>query len=710
MKRDYLKKFIVAVVVAAALVVALPEYNAIAKTAADVSNKGEYSTDVIYQIVTDRFYDGDTSNNPSGDIFDKSDMKKYHGGDWKGIIDKINDGYLTNMGISALWISSPVENITTVDPSNNCASYHGYWAKDFFKTNTAFGDIDDFADLVTTAHNHGIKVIIDFAPNHTSTAEYSGYTFPEDGALYRDGTLVGSFSSDSAGIFNHESWTDYSTLENGIYHSLYGLADLNQMNSTVDTYLKDAIDKWLDLGVDGIRVDAVKHMPEGWQKNWLSSIYENHNVFVFGEWFNGGTSNDTDMTSFANKSGMSLLDFRYANAVRNAMGSESSTMKDLYQVMVDTESDYDEVKDQVTFIDNHDMSRFMTLSNNDQADVNEAYVMLLTSRGVPTVYYGSEQYMTGTTDPYNRGDMTSFDQTSTAYKVISKLAPLRKSNSALAYGTSKERWVNDDVLIYERQFGDNVVLTAVNRNDNQSYDISGLYTNLPAGSYDDELDGIMNGSNISVSSTGAVTNFTLGSGECAVWQYTATDNSLSIGNINPGIGISGNTISIAGQGFGDSTGTVSFGAKAANVVDWSDSLIDVEVPDVSGGKYAITVTSMDGKSDTYSAFEVLNSSQVATRFYVNNAETSYGQSVYIVGNVEELGNWDTSKVIGPFFNNTSSIATYPTWFYDISVPSGKTIEYKYIKKDSAGNVTWESGDNHTYSTVTGGTGTVVDNW
>lgn len=158
MKRNYLKKFIVAVVVAA-IVVALPEYNAIAKTAADVSNKGEYSTDVIYQIVTDRFYDGDTSNNPSGDIFDKSDMKKYHGGDWEGIIDKINDGYLINMGISALWISSPVENITTVDPSNNCASYHGYWAKDFFKTNTAFGDIDDFADLVTTAHNHGIKVI-----------------------------------------------------------------------------------------------------------------------------------------------------------------------------------------------------------------------------------------------------------------------------------------------------------------------------------------------------------------------------------------------------------------------------------------------------------------------------------------------------------------------------------------------------------------------
>ena len=80
----------------------------------DVSNSASFSTDTIYQIVTDRFYDGDPSNNPSGDIFDKNDPRKYHGGDWEGITDKIEDGYLTNMGITAIWISSPVENITTI--------------------------------------------------------------------------------------------------------------------------------------------------------------------------------------------------------------------------------------------------------------------------------------------------------------------------------------------------------------------------------------------------------------------------------------------------------------------------------------------------------------------------------------------------------------------------------------------------------------------
>ncbi|HHJ7876804.1 TPA: alpha-amylase AmyA, partial [Streptococcus pyogenes] len=156
---------------------------------ASVTNKADFSTDTIYQIVTDRFNDGNTSNNGKTDVFDKNDLKKYHGGDWQGIIAKIKDGYLTDMGISAIWISSPVENIDSIDPSNGSAAYHGYWAKDFFKTNQHFGTEADFQQLVKVAHQHHIKVVIDFAPNHTSTAEKEGTTFKEDGALYKNGKL-----------------------------------------------------------------------------------------------------------------------------------------------------------------------------------------------------------------------------------------------------------------------------------------------------------------------------------------------------------------------------------------------------------------------------------------------------------------------------------------------------------------------------------------
>lgn len=672
----------------------------------DVENSASFSTDTIYQIVTDRFFDGDPSNNPTGDIFDKTNNRKYHGGDWAGITQKINNGYLTNMGISAIWISSPVENITSIDPSNNSAAYHGYWAKDFFRPNTFFGSVQDFKTMVDTAHDANIKVVIDFAPNHTSTAEYGSMVFPEDGRLYRDGQLVSGFKNDTAGIFNHEEWTDFSTWENGIYHSMYGLADLNQMNGTVDTYLKDSINLWLDYGVDGIRVDAVKHMPMGWQSNWLSSIYSHKPVFVFGEWFNGGTGSDSEMDCFANESGMSLLDFRFANAVRNTLGSKTMSMQEFYDVVVATETEYKEINDQVTFIDNHDMSRFMTLANNSSS-VDMAYVVQMTSSGIPTIYYGSEQYATGASDPDNRGDMPSFNTNSKAYKIISKLAPMRKANPALAYGKTIERWVNSDVLVYERTFGNSVVYTAVNRSSTRGYDISGALTALPTGTYSDVLQGLCGGGNLTVSN-GSIGSYYLGAGQAAVWQYTATNETApEIGNIDPLMGVAGNTVTITGCGFGSTAGTVSFGTTNASIVSWSDSCIKVIVPSMTAGYYTIKVTTNLGASvANYAQYKVLTAEQVAVRFIVKNAPTNYGQNVYIVGNCIELGNWNAEKAVGPFFNSTSSIATYPDWFFDVSVPAGQNLEFKFIKKDAAGNVVWEGGTNHVYTTPTGTTGEV----
>lgn len=87
----------------------------------------------------------------------------------------------------------------------------------------------------------------------------------------------------------------------------------------------------------------------------------------------------------------------------------------------------------------------------------------------------------GTSDPYNRADMTGFDKTTRAYQIISKLAPLRKSNPALAYGSTQQRWLNDDVYVFERVFGDNVVMTAINRNQSTGYQLTNLFSSLPNG-------------------------------------------------------------------------------------------------------------------------------------------------------------------------------------------------------------------------------------
>lgn len=676
-----------------------------------VGNTANCSTDVIYQVFTDRFLDGDSTNNPAGDIFDKNNLRKYHGGDWQGLINKINDNYFTDMGITALWISPPVDNISTLDPSNNSAAYHGYWGRDFFKTNSFFGSESNFRNLVSTAHAKNIKIIIDFVPNHTSSAENGNIVFPEDGKLYRNGTLIGGFTNDSAGIFHHLSWSDFSTLENGIYHSLYGLGDLNHLNSTVDTYMKDAINQWLDWGIDGIRVDAVKHMPQGWQKNWLSSIYSHKPVFVFGEWFTGGTASDSQMNYFANESGMSLLDFRFANSVRNVIGSGSGTMYDLKSVFTSTDSDFDEVNNQVTFIDNHDLSRFYTLSSSNQRKVDQAYAVLLTSRGVPTIYYGTEQYLSGTADPDNRKDMPAFSKTTNAYKVISKIAPLRKTNPALAYGSTTERWINNDVFIYERKFGSSVVVTAVNRSTTTGYDISGLITSLPIGTYNDVLEGSLNGNSITAAGSGAVTTFNLGAGEVGVWQYTGGATAPVIGNVGPTMGIANNVITVDGRGFGTTAGQVKFGTAAGTIESWSDEQIKVKIPSITAGKYNVTVvTSAGTASNIFDMFEVLSGPQVTVRFKVNNAQTTYGTNVYLTGSVAELSNWDPAKAIGPIFNNTSTIGTYPTWFYDVNVPAGTTINFKFIKKDASGNVVWEGGSNHSVTTPVSGTSTVTVDW
>lgn len=240
----------------------------------------------------------------------------------------------------------------------------------------------------------------------------------------------------------------------------------------------------------------------------------------------------------------------------------------------------------------------------------------------------------------------------------------------------------------------------MNRNTSSGYNITNLITNLPAGTYQDALGGIKNGSPITVDSSGSVPQYYLGAGVCAVWEYTADDEDGPIvGSVDPLMGITGNTVTITGRGFGNTPGTVKFDSSSATVVEWSDTLIKVTVPNVTAGRYTITVTDSQGQtSGEYPNFKVLSGSQVAYRFKVNNATTSWGQNVYLVGSVYELGNWEPLAAIGPMYNNTDSIATYPTWFFDVSVPANTTIQFKFIKIDGSGNVVWESGANHTVTT------------
>jgi glycosidase len=667
-----------------------------------------YTNDVIYQIVTDRFEDGDSSNNPSGDLYssDCSNLQKYCGGDWQGIIDKIQNGYLTGLGVTALWISPPTENVFELHP-NNGASYHGFWPRDFKRPNPFFGDMKKFEQLVQVAHDNDIKIIIDFVPNHTSPASSSDSNYVEDGNLYDKGTYVAAYNDDPNSYFHHNGGTDFSTYEDGIYRNLYDLADFDHHEAFIDQYLKDAIKLWLDKGIDGIRVDAVKHMPPKWQKTFMDTIYNHKPVFTFGEWFLGADQTSQRYYDFSNESGMSLLDFRYGQKLRQVLRDWTDDWNGFQSMIASTASSHDQVIDQVTFADNHDMDRF-TKNDGDPRNTEMAMAVLLTSRGVPAIYYGTEQYMTGNGDPQNRKMMSSFDTSTTAYTVIKKLTSLRKSNPAIAYGDTQQRWINSDVYIYEREFGDNVVLVAINRSQDW-YDISGLHTSLPQGAYSDVLNGTLDGFNTTVNSDGSIDTFSFGPQTVCVWEYKGDTTEPTLGHIGPTIGQVGHTITISGEGFGSSAGSVQFGSTAGNVVSWTDTEVKADVPSIAGGEYKITITTANGvQSNPSTDFEVLTTDQDSVRFVINNAETEPDENVFLVGNTYELGNWDTDRAVGPFFNQV--IHEYPTWYYDVNVPSGTTIDFKFIKKSNDGSVTYESGSNRQYTTPSDSTGEYVGSW
>ncbi len=691
---------------------------ALTSLAAATTQAQDFKREVIYQIVTDRWQDGNAANNnppQSPGLYDPTgtDLRKYLGGDHQGIQQKMS--YLQGMGVTAIWISPPVDNLNLGIPFNGqtTAPYHGYQARDFKRTEEHFGDASNswaaFDAMVAAAHAAGIKVIVDFAPNHSNQNDAG-----EFGAIYDNGVFLGNYTSDTNGYFHHNpnivDWDNRYQLQ---YWHLFNLSDINPVNPTMDAYLKSALTLLQQHGVDGFRIDAPKHAVWGWQDSMTNSIFTGGPSWVFGEWYQGGTADALykDSVKFANTSGMSLLDFPLNTAIRNVFGSGQS-MTQLDTVLAQEAADYTWKNDLVTFIDNHDMSRFLTLLNNTTR-LHQALAFILTQRGVPCIFYGTEQYLhddtAGGGDPYNRPKMTSYSTSTTAYQLVKKLSDLRRLNNGVPYGDYQQRWINSDVFIYERKFFDDVVLVAINKNLTTGYSISGLNTALPAGTYADYLNGMLGGFSIGVSAgsggNNPVPTFTLGAGQVAVWHSNGSSATTPwVGSIGPTRAHTGVKVTLAGEGFGSTTGSVLVGATAATINSWSPTSVTFTVPNVAGGSYAVTLKKSSGTAANTISFTKLTAKLVPVTFTVSNAPTVTGENVFITGSTVELGNWSTAwnTALGPMYN-----PNYPSWFLTTSMPAGTTIQFKVIKINGYGpGAVWECGSNHSYTVPASGTGYV----
>lgn len=688
------------------------------------------SKDVIYQIITDRFYDGDTLNNtPKGfdsKLYDGtgSDLKLYQGGDWKGIIDKIP--YLKNMGITAVWISAPYENRDTEiidyqkDGSvNKWTSFHGYHVRNYFATNKHFGTLNEFKELRDALHENGIKLIIDFVTNHTSRYKNPTDNFSnEDGKLFEPDRLDnGNYALDDFGEpydYNGDGLIENLVADpnndvNGWFHNygdrgndnskwafrnkdLGSLADFSQENENVVAYLEKATKYWAEMGIDGLRHDATLHMNPSFVKGLKDSIDNINTITHFGEFFiSRPDPKYGEYVDFPKYTGVNNLDFEMFRALSSTFGSFSTDMKDFGNMLTYTQNDYEYENQAVTFMDNHDVTRFGYIQPNKKV-YNACLAALLTSRGIPNIYYGTEQYVV----PADASDIAGrvfmqkeygFDESTTAYSLINKLSKLRKDNNALAFGETSIRYSDNDVIVFERKFYDDVILVAINRQPDKEFNISNVYTSLADGEYTDYLNGLLFGEGVNVSGN-KINNISLAGGEVSIWEQKSKEfNTPRIGDIVSTVGRVGGKVHIYGGNLQD-VNKVKFGDVESVILSKNANEIVTKVPEgTKTGRIGVSVYSNFGSSNEIT-YNVLTDDQNQIVFHVN-AETNYGETIHLVGNVPELGNWDVNNSTEAFLN-----PQYPNWYLPVSVPKSTNIEFKFIKKDSSGNVVWESNINN----------------
>ena len=458
----------------------------------------DFRAETIYFIVVDRFCDGNVGNNLGKDEdYDPTHTNwwKWWGGDLRGVLSKLD--YLQSLGVTSLWLTPLFDQMDgTADiGGERMAPYHGYWAKDFKRIDEHLVDEPDdvrlfhkantvFDELVAEMHRRGMKLVLDIVCNHSSPAQVGGR-----GGLYDDGKLVASY--DQGRWYRRAKpvldWNDLEEVQTG---DLAGLADFDEESWEYRQYIKSAMKLWLDKGVDAFRVDTVKHMPLWfWQEFTGDMTVHRPDLFMFGEWFQGGCW-DAESVTFARRSGMSMLDFAWRNAVTNALAHRSQRGFEELADVVEHDVAFRDPSVLVTFVDNHDLPRFLSLSN-DPARFRAALLLTMVGRGIPCVYYGNENDLHDDTnrgnDPYNRPMMASFEPTPVG-REIALLAALRRRNPALQKGGMRKKYLDPDRYAFTRCWFGSTVLVAINRSDDVA-DLGITGVEMEDGTFEDVLGG-----------------------------------------------------------------------------------------------------------------------------------------------------------------------------------------------------------------------------
>ncbi|MCF2949859.1 cyclomaltodextrin glucanotransferase [Paraglaciecola aquimarina] len=371
--------------------------------------KNSFAKESVYFLMTDRFVDGDPSNNypdQGGDYptFDRELVNPegkqnanvgYLGGDFKGIANNID--YLTDMGFSALWITPIVDNpdmafnggekieFAGQFKDGGKTGYHGYWGVNFFAEDEHLVSPDlNYKTLNQALKSADIKPVMDIVLNHGSPSYTMDVDLPKFGEIYdKNGKLLADHQN------LHPTKLDPNNPLHSFFYQQPDLAELSDMNAdnpAVLDYFVEAYLYWIEQGAEAFRIDTIRHMPHHLWKRFSDRIREKHpDFFMFGESFEYEATKVAQHTLPKNGE-ISVLDFPGQRAMTQLFENKDASYADIQSYLHLTHGPYHNPYDLMTFYDNHDMARM----NTDEKGFINANNWLFTSRGIPVVYYGSE--------------------------------------------------------------------------------------------------------------------------------------------------------------------------------------------------------------------------------------------------------------------------------------------------------------------------------
>lgn len=493
-----------------------------------VGTREPFASQAVYFVVTDRFVNGDPSNDhrdqggahPTFDIPvpcpDKVDGNiGYLGGDFKGVLD--NAAYIRNLGFGAVWITPIIDNpdqAFTGSKPISCTStltdrgktgYHGYWGVNFYTLDEHLPSRDlDFAAFTRGLHAADLKVVLDIVGNHGSPAWTMPVAQPQFGQIFdKGGTLIAdhqNLPSQQLDPVHNPLHAFYNSIgpvdgKNGSIFdgNLAELSDFNEHNPAVMDYLVGAYLQWTAQGVDALRIDTIGWLPHPWWHAFVNRIRAEHpGMFMFGEAFDYDASKIAEHTWPANAN-VSVLDFPLRGALSSVFGKEQKGFETLAEPLHLLDGPYANPYELMSFYDNHDMAR---LDANDAGFI-DAHNWLFTARGIPVIYYGSETgFMRSRAE--HAGNRAYFGQArvddapnSPIYAPLQRIAKLREATPALQRGLQvNERLQGDEAAFFRvLQHGDTAQTALVLLNKGDTARTLEVRRYLQAGTWRDALGG-----------------------------------------------------------------------------------------------------------------------------------------------------------------------------------------------------------------------------